>query len=140
MGDLNYYDTLITVANDCPVSTSVVPPIRGDRKTVAVLQYEMLAAAPFSLTQEDVLFESWYQRQPLEDTSEPEKARLRTAFFAKSQPCLRSSPLPKQYGWGLLFDSEGRVALCPMDSPEYRRLTDGDAGLEILKAMRNRRG
>jgi hypothetical protein len=140
MEDLNYYDTLIAVADDCPVSVSVVPPIRGGRKTVAVLQYEMIAAAPFVLTQEDVLFESWFARQALEDASEAEKARLRTEFFAKSQACLRSSPLPKQYGWGLVFDSEGRVALCPMESPEYHRLVNGDAGLEILNAMRSKRG
>ena len=58
MSDLNYYDTLIAVADDCPVSSAVVPQLRGGKPTVAVLQYEMIAAAPFRLTQEDVLYQS----------------------------------------------------------------------------------
>lgn len=47
----------------------------------------------------------------------PKDAHFRpTQFFANSQACLRSSLLPKRYGWGLLFEQEGRVALCPMES------------------------
>lgn len=134
MRDLNYYDTLIAVADDCPVSRATVPAAKGDRQTVATLQYAMIAGEPRGLTQEDVLFESWYARQD----PAPAKAAARAAFFAKSQACLRASPLPKQYGWGLLFDGDGKVALCPMESEQYRTLlVAGD--VKVVKAMRSSR-
>ena len=41
---LNYY--FIPVADDCPVSTSAVPPVKGYKETIAALQYEMLAGTP----------------------------------------------------------------------------------------------
>jgi Family of unknown function (DUF6157) len=139
--DLNYYRTLIAVADDCPVTSSVVPAARGAAKTVAVLQYEMLAEHPYGLTQEDVLFESWLRRQDLpDDQSEADRAALRARFFAKPQACLRSSPLPKRHGWGLLFDQHGKIVLCPMESEEYKRLVGGhETGVTVLKALRSRR-
>lgn len=139
MSDLNYYETLIAVADDCPVSSSVPPAPRGGKKTVAVLQYEMLAEHPYELTQEDVLFESWLARQENPDPPDAERARLREQFFAKSQACLRASPLPKQYGWGLRFDREGRIALCPMESAEYQELLRAPGAVTVLKAMRSKR-
>jgi hypothetical protein len=137
---VNYYRTLIAVADDCPVTRSAVPATRGGKKTVAVLQYEMLTERPYRLTQEDVLFDSWFRRQAgNEELSEDEVAALREDFFAKDQPCLRTSPLPKKYGFGLLFDSEGRIALCPVESEEYGRLIAGGEEVEIVKAMRSSR-
>ncbi|GAA3794402.1 DUF6157 family protein [Sphaerisporangium flaviroseum] len=136
--DLNYYQTLIAVADDCPVTESVIPRARGEKKTVAALQYELLVGNPYVYTQEDVLFESWLRRQDLPDPSEDEVARLRHEFFSRSQACLRASPLPKKHGWGLAFDSEGRVSLCPMESKEYQDLL-ADESVTVLKAMRSRR-
>lgn len=46
MTEMAYVDTLIAVADDCPVSRSVVPTASGGKKTVAMLQYEMLARNP----------------------------------------------------------------------------------------------
>jgi hypothetical protein len=136
---VNYLETLIAVADDCPVHTSVEPALRGGKKTVAVLQYELLSEQPFRLTQEDVLFLSWLHRQPgFQDKSEDEVATLRDAFFAKDQPCLRASPLPKKYGFGLLCDAEGRVALCPVESEEYKTHLQGGK-VKVLKAMRSSR-
>lgn len=137
---MGYFDTLIAV-DDCPVSRSAVPTARGGKKTVAVLQYEMLADNSYVLTQEDVLFGSWLARQDMPDhLSDEDLARLRQEFFAKPQACLRSSPLPKRYGWGLLFDHEGRVALLPMESEEYEHLAGGkDSGVTVLKALRSGR-
>ena len=137
---MNYYGTLIAVAEDSPVTSSVVPSPRGGKKTVAVLQYEMLAERPYALTQEDVLFDSWFLRRP--DAGEArgaEAAALREAFFSKPQPCLRTSPLPKKYGFGLHFDGDGRIALCPVESGEYARLLEGAGGTTVLKAMRSAR-
>lgn len=137
---MNYYRTLIAVADDCPVDVGVVPSTRGGKKTVAVLQYEMLIDRPHQLTQEDVLFESWFLRQAGGgDLAGPEVAALREEFFSKAQACLRASPLPKKYGFGLHFDDEGRVALCPMESEEYGHLLAGAEGVTIVKAMRSAR-
>ena len=137
---MSYFDTLIAVADDCPTTQSLVPEARGGKKTVAVLQYELLAGNPHVLTQEDVLFESWFARQDIpDDDRERSRSLLRQQFFAKPQACLRSSPLPKKYGWGLLFDGEGRVALCPVESEEYQRLVRGDSGVTVLKALRSKR-
>jgi len=139
--NLNYYRTLIAVADDCPVTKSVVPAERGGKATVAVIQYEMIAEHPHEHTQEDILFETWLRRQDLpEKPSKAAAARLRREFFAKPQACLRASPLPKKYGWGLLFDGEGRVALCPMESEAYRRVVEGKSGgVTVLKALRSSR-
>lgn len=139
MRELNYYDTLIAVADDCPVDVGTAPASTRAKPTVAVLQYDMLSASPGTRTQEDVLFDTWLARQdPPVGGSATELARLRDEFFTKPQACLRASPLPKSYGWGLLFDGEGRVRLCGMETPEYRRLVDGDE-VRVLKAMRSRR-
>lgn len=136
---MEYFETLIAVADDCPVNSSVVPVARGGKKTVAVLQYDMLSDRPFQLTQEDVLFLSWFRRQPgFEDRTEDEAAALRDAFFTRDQPCLRASPLPKKHGFGFRFDAEGRVALVPMESQEYRAALE-DGGVKVLKAMRSSR-
>lgn len=135
----NYYRTLIAVAPDCPVDASVVPEERGGRRTVAVIHYQMLAGRPYQHTQEDVLFDTWLQKQDLPDRTEDEVALLREEFFAKDQPCLRTSPLARKYGWGFAFDERGRVALCPMESPEYRQLLEG-GNVKVLKAMRSSRG
>ncbi|MEV5738502.1 DUF6157 family protein [Microbispora rosea] len=143
--DLNYYSTLIAVADDCPVTAAEVPGGRGGRPTVAVFQYELISGAPYGLTQEDVLFETWLRRQDLPaDLTAERRAELRKEFFSRSQACLRASPLPKKHGWGLLFDQDGRIALCPMESEEYRRLVEGaqagqDGGVRVLKALRSRR-
>ena len=137
---MNYTKTLIAVADDCPVKKSAVPEPRGGKPTVATLQYQLLQGHPYELTQEDVLFESWLRRQEGLAPSEPEKAKLWKEFFSKDQPCLRSSPLPKKYGFGLLFDGEGRVALCPVESEEYQRLAGARSpGVEVLKALRSAR-
>ncbi|MFB9253366.1 DUF6157 family protein [Sphaerisporangium melleum] len=136
--DVNYYQTLIAVADDCPVTASEVPRPRAGKKTVAVLQYEMLAGEPYVHTSEDVLFTSWLARQDLADPSEDEIARLRHEFFSRPQACLRASPLPKKHGFGLAFDDQGRVALVPMESEEYQNLLTSPTH-KITKAMRSRR-
>jgi len=135
MADLNYYGTFIAVADDCPVSRAEVPQPRGGRRTVPVLQYEMLAGNPYQHTQEDVLFETHADHKGIPAA----KRRLeRERFLAQDQACLRASALGKRYGWGIHFDTEGRAAIYAMESPEYARLAS-DTSLTHLKAMRSRR-
>lgn len=139
MADPNYYRTLIAVAEDCPVEAAVVPVPRLGKRTIAVLQYELIAERPHELTQEQVLFECWLVRLGLpEQQLAAERESLWAEYRAKSHPCLRASPLPKSYGWGLLFDEQGRVALLARESAEYRRLLTGDE-VRVLNAMRSSR-
>ncbi len=130
----NYYNTLIAVAEDCPAAVGETPPT-GAKRTVASLQHELIANHPYTYTSDDVLFEVHVLRHAI-----PGDARTaeREAFFAKDQPCLRSSPLGKRYGWGIHHDQHGRVALVSVGSREYDVLA-GDTSLMHVKAMRSRR-
>jgi hypothetical protein len=132
---------LITIADDCPARTAVVPTERGGKVTIAGFQYEMLADHPYEYSQEDVLFETWYQRQGFPEHTEQEKANLREEFLAKPQACLRSSPLAKKFGWGFLFDKDGKVALCTPDSELYGSIVQGvgSSPVKVLKALRSKR-
>jgi hypothetical protein len=127
----NYAATFIEVAEDCPVAAAEEPP--PGRPTVARLQYELLAAAPYRWTSDDLLVEVAARR-----TGDDDRDRVRRELFSRPQACLRSSPLAKRYGWGLHSDAEGRVALVPLGSPEYAALA-GDGATRHLRAMRSAR-
>jgi Family of unknown function (DUF6157) len=132
----NYINTFISVAPDCPVVTAEVPLPRAGRETIATLQFRLMVARPYELTSDDLLFEVFARRRGI---SPDDTAAQRGLFFAKEQPCLRSSPLCKRYGWGIHHDAKARVALYPVESDEYKVMLD-DASLTHLRAMRSRRG
>ncbi|WP_262888194.1 DUF6157 family protein [Chryseobacterium gallinarum] len=52
--------------------------------------------------------------------------------------CLRSSPLAKRYGFGFHHNSEGKVALFPVESKEYQQFLN-DNSVKKTKAMRSKR-
>ncbi len=56
MHSTNYYDTFIEVAEDCPVAAAEIPPLKGDNKSVANLQFEMIVEHPYRYTSDEVLF------------------------------------------------------------------------------------
>jgi hypothetical protein len=134
---VGYQDTLIAVAEDCPVGQAVVPPVRAGRPTAARLQYDLLAGSPYTYTQEDILFECWYRREDDPSAGPAELAALRAEFFAEPRACLRGSPLPKRYGWGLHFNADGRVALCAVESAEYA--SHAERAPSVLRALRSSR-
>ncbi|MEU4625016.1 DUF6157 family protein [Actinoplanes sp. NPDC023801] len=139
MHSTNYVDTFIGVAEDCPVSSAVVPPERSPAG-IAALTFRMIAEAPYRYTSDDVVFTVWADRRGVPEADLP---AARAAFFAKGQPCLRASDLGKRYGWGIHADSEGRVALVPAGSAEYVTLSAGRAPsgtpVTVTRAMRSRR-
>lgn len=132
----NYCSTFIEVADDCPVKMAKVPPQKGgkDTKTVAALQFEMIKDNPYRHTSDDVLFRVYAIRNR---TSGKNVQKERERFFSKGQPCFRSSPLVKRYGWGVHSDSKGRIALYAVESSEYEKLSK-DKNLKHLKAMRSK--
>jgi len=82
----------------------------------------MLAAATGRGTQKDVLLASSPQVRG-HDVSETELSRLREEYFTRPRACLRASPLPKIFGWGLHFDTDGRITLHAVDSPEHAHVS-----------------
>ncbi|MBA2670427.1 MAG: hypothetical protein H0U67_08665 [Gemmatimonadetes bacterium] len=135
---MNYIDTFIHVAADCPVTSGVVPTMRGKKKPEHLIQYELISRNPYVHTQEDVLWETHVMHKDLPANEvTPDQ---RQAFLSRPQPCLRTSALPKKYGWGFHFDREGKVALHAMESEEYRRFIEpGSGGPALLPAMRSKR-
>lgn len=131
----NYESTFIAVADDCPLKAAEIPPLKGGKRTVANLQFDLLTEAPYRYTSDELLFKIYAERQQI---PEEEIAEARTLFFSKGQPCLRTSPLAKRYGWGIHHDDQGRVALYACESREYKAFSK-DKGLRQLKAMKSAR-
>ncbi|MBX2952745.1 MAG: hypothetical protein KF870_09575 [Leadbetterella sp.] len=128
----NYYNTFIEVAEDCPLDFGEVPVPKKDKKTVAEMQYELIAAHPYRLTSDEVVFRIFAEKNELLP-AEYEEARIN--FFSKGQPCLRASPLGKRYGFGIHYNPEGRMALYGAETEAYKRFM-ADPFIKKLKAMR----
>lgn len=128
----NYHNGFIAIAEDCPAKTGEMPPVKEDKKTVANLQFDMLYGHPYEYTSDDVLFGVYAQRNGLKKS---ELKAAREQFFSKGQPCMRTSPLTKRYGWGVHSDADGKVAIYPCESAEYKKLLN-DKKLEVVKAMK----
>jgi len=129
----NYVDTFIEVAEDCPADLATEPPV-AEKPSIAATHYRLIAEQPYARTSDDVIFETYALRNGVA----VDDAAAREAFFSKGQPCLRSSPLGKRYGWGLHHDAEGRVALVPRESEQYGALA-ADPEVAHTRAMRSKR-
>lgn len=131
----NYQNAFIEIADDCPLLNGQIPPENGDTRTVANRQFEMVKNNPYKYTSDDVLFAVFADRS---DIPENERPAARSAFFSKGQPCFRTSPLTKRYGWGVHFNEEGKIALYGRESEEYEKFAN-DKSLMLVKAMKTSR-
>lgn len=131
----NYYNGFIEVAEDCPASQGEVPPVKGDKKSIANLQFEMLYDHPYEYTSDDVFFAIHAQRKEI---PKAEQKKAREIFFSKGQPCFRASPLTKRYGWGIHSNEEGKVALFGRETKSYQSFL-ADESIPKKKAMRSKR-
>lgn len=134
MHSTNYTNAFIEVAEDCKTDLGKVPPAKPE-KTVAQMQYEMISAHPYQYTSDEVIFAIYVAKNGV---AAAEQEAQKAEFFAKGQPCLRSSPLGKTYGWGIHFDQEAKVAIYAKESADYDRLKN-DPALKHLKAMKSAR-
>lgn len=132
---MNYYDTLVEVADDCPATEAQVPQARGAKKTKAVIEYELLAKHPYTYTEEDIAFQVYAVVHDIPKAIWPTE---RKTFLRKGHPHLRVSALAKRYGWGIHNNAEGKIALIAVESPEYKQLVD-DPGTTKIKAFRSSR-
>lgn len=134
MHTTNYYNTFIEIAEDCPIASAEVPPQKGEEKTIANLQFELLIENPYQYTSDEIIFKGYAHKNKLSSNLDQE----REIFFSKGQACLRASPLPKRYGWGIHHDENGKVAAFPAESTEYQTFMQ-DSSVKKVKAMRSKR-
>src|SRR5256885_8718128 len=135
---MNYFDTLIEAADDCPTKKAQVPLARGGKKAKAVVEYEILFKHPYSHTEEDIAFETY---AVLHNIPEDIWSKERTEFLSKGHPHLRVSPLAKRYGWGIHNNVAGKIALIAVESSRYKQLLDDPHTPKSRRfALRARRG
>ena len=131
----NYQNTFIEVAEDCPNKKGETPPVKPSGKTIANIQYDLLSENPYKNTSDDLLFKCYTIKNNINSN---ELKTSREQFFSKPQPCLRASPLPKQYGWGIHYDEKGRIAIYGCETKEYKAFLEAPE-IKKLKAMNSKR-
>lgn len=131
----NYENTFIEAAEDSPAIVGEIPKVKGDTKTVAASQFEIISKNPYKFTSDDVLFQVFADKNAL---TKSEYAAAIEQFFSKGQACLRASPLTKRYGWGVHNDKDGKIALYGIETPEYQKFLK-DKNLKVVKVMRTSR-
>lgn len=131
----NYRNTFILVADDCPVQVGEIPPRRGNKITIARTLYEILNNNPYQFTSDEVLFAVYSKRK---DRKEIDLEKERIMFLSKGQPCFRSSPLTKRYGWGIHCDENAKIAICGVETDKYKYFSSNQS-LSIVKAMNSKR-
>ena len=128
----NYFDTFIEVSDNTKVNCGTQPPSK-DKKTIAEMQYELIYKNPYKYTSDDILFQIFADKN---DLIEVEYKQAREQFFSKGQPCFRTSPLVKIYGFGVHCDNNGKVAIYGIETPEYHFFLT-DTNVKKLKAMKS---
>jgi hypothetical protein len=102
-------EELILVAEYCPVSKSQIPPFENDRKSIARIGYEILIEEPYKYTESEFFHELHFVR------------RNRPDLINKTYN-IKLSLLVTMYGWGVHSNKQGKLALIPMESDEYKLL------------------
>ena len=131
----NYYNSFIQIAEDCKTDKGEMPPIRGEKKSIANLQFDLLFEGPYKWTSDEVLFGVYAIRK---EFNKGELDEQREHYFSKGQPCFRASPLTKSYGWGIHSNEEGKIAMYGAETEEYQKFV-ADESIKKVKAMRSRR-
>jgi hypothetical protein len=131
----NYKNAFIEIADDSPAHAGEMPPVKGDAKTVANMQFDMVYEHPYEFTSDDVIFQVYAERN---DIPKSEWKEAREQFFSKGQPCMRTSPLTKRYGWGVHSDENEKIAIYGSETEAYAQFLK-DPELKVVKAMKSSR-
>ncbi len=132
---MSYKNTLITISEDSKVSSAKVPVIKNEKPTIAYIEHDVINNNPYKFTQEDVQFKTYLTKNQMEAEN---SAELREQFFSKSKACFRASPLVKNYGWGIHYNNQGKIAIFDVNSEMYNQLLKQD-DITKLKGMRSKR-
>jgi Family of unknown function (DUF6157) len=112
----NYINTFLVIADDCTIQFGTVPPLKGDNRTAANIQFDMIINHPYQYTSDDVLFQVFAVKNEL---TKKEYLEARATYFSKGQPCFRASAITKRYGWGMHHNEEGKIAIFGCETKEY---------------------
>ncbi|MGH1539349.1 MAG: DUF6157 family protein [Arenicella sp.] len=135
MASTNYFNVFIEVAEDTKATSGNIPPIRGNKKSIANYEYDIVSENPYQYTSDDVIFMVHAQRNDIPQSALEKEREL---FFAKGRPCFRASALTKTYGWGVHSNGDGKIAIYGVESKEYAQFIE-DSGIKKKKAMRSRK-
>jgi hypothetical protein len=135
MHTTNSKNIFILVADDCPVKKAEIPTKKNGEDTIATIQYSMIIDNPYKFTSDDIIFLTYVIRNDIDKSNEKSE---RGKFFSKGQPCLRSSPLTKRYGWGIHHNNDEKIAIYPLESDAYKNYKS-DKSIKIVKAMRSKK-
>jgi hypothetical protein len=116
-------EELIQVSEDSRAVRGEEPPDNGADKTVARIQFEVLAENPYKFTEHEFYYEVHVVR------------RKRTDLKLESYN-IKRIPLLKRYGWGIHRDAEGKLALVACESDRYEELL-ADPSVKKTQAYRS---
>ena len=138
---MSYTDTFILVSADCPATCGEIPQGRGGVETLPMIEHELLTRHPYHFTEKELIFAKHVRQRGISAKEVSQnRETIWSGLFQKPHPCLRASQLPKRYGWGVHYDSKGRIAIFAVESKEYAAFTKGNAsGPKLVPAMRNKR-
>jgi hypothetical protein len=136
---MTYTDTFIRIAPGCPAGSGIIPIARGKNVPFCITEYELLSKHPYVYTKEELIIEAHLQRKTITKAELEAGGESLAAKLQRRNPCMRTSALPKKYGWGFHFDSQGKLALYAVDSKEYQQFIHPDSGLQVLSALRSKR-
>ena len=129
----NYQNTFIEIAEDCPVQKGEIPQLKKAGKTIANIQYEIIEGNPYKYTSDEIIFQCYMIKNKVKGNLN----KLKEEFFSKGQPCFRASPLTNQYGWGIHYDNNGKMALYGCETTGYKKCKN-DKNIKALKALKNK--
>ncbi len=136
---MSYSQTFITIAPDCPVDKAEVPIPKKDSAPAHLIQYRLLTEKPYQFSHEDLIFEVFVRQKGIPQyVPDTEGQKIREELFSKGHPCLRASALTKRYGFGAHYNGEGKIALYPVESEEYKAFLQNER-IKKIPAMRTKR-
>ncbi len=136
---MNPVNQFIEIAPDCPTDMSVIPQDKGDKRSIAAIEYELLIGNPYGYTLEELKFATHVRHKRIAPAEiEVHRKQLWDEYFAKPCACMRASPLTKRYGWGAHYDENGKIAIYAVESKEYQRFVQ-DKNIRKYSAMRSKR-
>ena len=129
----------IEIAPDSPTDKSIIPQDKGDKRSIATIEYQLLSSKPYAYTLAELKFATHVQHKQIPPAElKARRQQLRDEYFAKPYACMRASPLTKKYGWGAHYDENGRIAIYAVESKEYQRFVN-DKTIKKYSAMRSKR-
>jgi hypothetical protein len=136
---MSYINSFIAISEDSSVEHSIIPQPRGERIPIHLLQYNLLSQHPYLYDHFSLIFEIFLiQKGVSPQINEEERKQLWNELFSKGHPCMRASALVKQYGFGVHYDKNGKMALFPVESDEYKQFL-ADPAIHKINGMRKSR-